>query len=85
MLLSIHVPSTHGFSRQRSKSNVVVQGVGLARQAAVPGQKAVEREPLGISERRLDRNQGSGRLWQPSGTSRGQPGPGRLGPRRSQR
>ena len=31
-----------------------VQGVGLAGQAAVPGQEAGEREPLGLGEYRLD-------------------------------
>ena len=37
-----------------------VQGVGLAGQAAVPGQEPGEREPLGISERRLDGDEGRG-------------------------
>jgi hypothetical protein len=31
-----------------------LQGVGLASQAAVPGQEPGERKPLNISERRLD-------------------------------
>ena len=36
-----------------------VEGVGLAGQAAVPGQVPGEREPLGIGEHRLDRDEGS--------------------------
>ena len=36
-----------------------VQGVGLAGQAAVPGQEPGERKPLGLGEHRLDGNQGS--------------------------
>jgi hypothetical protein len=36
-----------------------VEGVGVAGQAAVPGQVPGEREPLGISEHRLDRGEGS--------------------------
>jgi hypothetical protein len=36
-----------------------VEGVGLAGQAAVAGQEPGEREPLGIGERRLDRDQRS--------------------------
>ena len=48
-----------------------VEGVGLAGQAAVPGQEPGEREPLGISEHRLDGDEGSGEeSWRPSGTSR---------------
>ena len=63
-----------------------VEGVGLAGQAAVPGQEPGEREPLGIGERRLDGGEGSGRSrGGHQGTSRRQPGPGRLGRRRSQR
>jgi hypothetical protein len=34
-----------------------VEGVGLAGQAAVPGQVPSEREPLGLGEHRLDRNE----------------------------
>jgi hypothetical protein len=36
-----------------------VEGVGLACQAPVPGQEPGEREPLGISEHRLDGDEGS--------------------------
>jgi hypothetical protein len=36
-----------------------VQGICLAGQAAVPGQEPREREPLGIIEHRLDRDQRS--------------------------
>jgi hypothetical protein len=36
-----------------------VQGVGLAGQAAVPGQLTGQREPLGVGEHRLDRDKGS--------------------------
>ena len=36
-----------------------VQGVGLAGQAAVPGQEPSQREPLGVGEHRLDRDEGS--------------------------
>jgi len=35
-----------------------VERAGLAGQAAVPGQEPGEREPLGISEHRLDRDEG---------------------------
>jgi hypothetical protein len=38
-----------------------VERAGLAGQAAVPGQEPGEREPLGIGEGRLDRDEGSGR------------------------
>ena len=37
-----------------------VQGVGVAGQAAVPGQEPGERKPLGISEHRQDRDEGRG-------------------------
>lgn len=38
-----------------------VQGIGLAGQAAVPGQEPGEGEPLGLSKRGLDRGKDSGR------------------------
>jgi hypothetical protein len=38
-----------------------VEGVGLAGQAAVPGQEAGECEPLGVREGRLDGGEGGGR------------------------
>jgi hypothetical protein len=38
-----------------------VEGIGLAGQAAVPGQEPGEREPLGLGKGRLDRNEGGGR------------------------
>jgi hypothetical protein len=37
-----------------------VEGVGLAGQAAVPGQEPGDREPLRLSERRLDGGEGRG-------------------------
>jgi hypothetical protein len=48
-----------------------VECVGLAGQAAVPGQEPGEREPLGVGEDGLDRGErgGMGRQWS-SGTSR---------------
>ena len=38
-----------------------VQSVGLAGQAAVPGQEPGKGEPFGVGERRLDGDEGSGR------------------------
>jgi hypothetical protein len=38
-----------------------VEGVGVAGQAAVPGQEPGEREPLGTGEGRLDDDEGGGR------------------------
>ena len=38
-----------------------VEGIGLAGQAAVPGQEPGEREPLGLGKGRLDGNEGGGR------------------------
>jgi hypothetical protein len=57
-----------------------VQGIRLAGQAAVSGQKPGEREPLGVGEDRLDRGEGSGWGWQwSSGTSGAGLRPGGLG------
>ena len=50
-----------------------VEGVSLSGQAAVAGQEPGEREPLGISEHRLDRDERSrgdrGCHWAPPGTA----------------
>jgi hypothetical protein len=55
-----------------------VEGVGLSCQAAVPGQESGEREPFGIAECRLERDE-CGLWWRSSGTSRSWLRPMRLG------
>jgi hypothetical protein len=50
---------TNGRPRSFSPSTLAqVEGVGLAGQAAVPGQVSGEREPLGVGEHGLDGNEG---------------------------
>ena len=61
-----------------------VQRVGLAGQAAVPGQEPGEGDPLGVGEDGLDRGENSG--WDSSGhrAPTGQAGTGKLGQSRPQ-
>jgi hypothetical protein len=50
----------HGPGPAPASELAQVECAGLSGQAAVPGQKAGEREPLGIYEHRLDRDEGGG-------------------------
>jgi len=59
----LDVRAAHREQRQRPAAAPAaeltqVEGVGLTGQAAVPGQEPGERQPLGIGEYRLDRDEG---------------------------